>query len=449
MPKKFFSSMEELEVEKVYDEEHTSNNSSETDDMETIIKNNIDDSKKEDMDSDKNTPDADDSATEDDISRAMESYHEAIQVSMAIEDLSVASEEIPEFITNGAKVAGNVALDAAVFLKDIGFKYAPPLIKAVGKATLFSIEKTLKGLFYGTKALIRISEKSIHSYKSFDSKGEKLKKSIALLKAAKKTTVTTGKKYAKEKTIANMSIDSHTKPLETIKVYSEFMSKYVLGASGRIDSSVTSIKLLIGRAGYGGIKQPTKYIGEEKAIVGLSKRTISGYDPDSNNVDSYVYPKVLPGNTLLIAYVPKKDLVDMSDVYDAYTNSQIFLGKSFHGSNIPQTINYMSLSEVESLLKEIQSMCAMGTQYVATFKHIEKQRNSIKYSLKGLLNILARNTDKVKIDKSVTEAIYLKNMFIDKCFIGSMQDIEYNTRMTIRSYLDYCQDNLIELSKSK
>ncbi len=457
MSKHFFTGLEELEVEKVYNEEKTYMNDSNTDDLEKIVKQNIEDTK-EDKDIEPNTdePAAD---SDPDLSEAMENYYESIHISMSLENTSIAIEEIPEFIKTGASATGELMkegamsagkglLAGAVYLKDLGVQYGPDIIKAIGKAALYTIEMILKGLFKGTKALINMSEKSIHSYKSFDSKAEKLKESIAALKKANKTKVTTGNKYTKETIIKHLIIDHKVKPIESIKVYQFFVRDYLMRSSRKIEEVIAGIRILIGKTSYEGYKQPTKYMGEKEASSGLVKKEVSGYEPDSEFVDSYVYPHTLPGNTLLLAYLPKSELTDMEEVYEAYTNSQIFLGKNMKTmSSIPPT-EYGTLEEINSLLGEIQLLCKLGMQYAATFKHIEKQRNSIKYSLKGLIDLLLKKKDKHKIDSRMTEAISLKAMFIDKCYIGSMIDVEDYTRLVIRSYIDYCQASLLELSKS-
>ena len=446
-----FMAREELNVDKVYDEENKYNSSDNSTDLETKVKENLKDTETDEEDENKseepsgdnvadtssdNDDDSDD--TTDDLDVAVECYKIAISdlyPSLKLEDYDSGSTAILNKIKSGA-----------VYLKDIGIEYGPTVLKALGTGLLVSITMALRGFIYATGFLVKTIDKAINSYSSFETKIAKLEQSLADIKKAKIIKVSTNEQYSSKTIIGHMLSGKHT-PVDSISIYEKFLINCISKTASKVESTNEGIKLLIGQAISERVKLTPNLINEIDAQIGLKKASVMGYKPDSDLVETYSYPVPLPGNLIYLAYLPKVNLEE-TDIKEAYSNSAIFYGKDSSNISVVTKIDYATVEELTAILKTMSDICKWGKQHTVSLKSILSSRNGIKYSIKGFLNSLIKRATKNKDTDMLSKIIFLKLNFLDNCYIRSTDDTENITRKVLSNYLAYCQASLLELSKS-
>lgn len=465
---------EELAVDKVYNQEHQdAEQEDSSENLEDTVKKNLQDTKDQDKaekeikeekenaennddasegegqntetDSDDNstnsdsetdsTPDNDDSLSKDSSDSDLK---EATECQLLSIGLNVSTENVWD---NMQRYAG--------YLKDIGIEYGKPTLKALGKGILYSSIMSLKGLFYGSKMLIKTTNRAINSYSHLEKKIDELHETIVLLKKNNKTKAATGRKYTKEKIINSIKIGTNPNFVKALIVYRDFLKNYRDSNGRKIVSSISGIKMMMGQVSSNLINPTYRYMSDKEAAIGLKKHAPKGYDAPTEYNDVYEYPVTLPGDLLLIAYLPKEGLTNYDEIQEAYKNSQIFFGKDTTNLTGFRSASYATLTEVEEMLGILKGICENGIEFTKEMRSIERARLSIKDSMKGMLHNLIKKVDHTHEDVEINKFISMKIYFIDKCFLSSISDIEELTRKLIHNYLVYCRESLLEMSKSK
>ncbi len=432
--------MEELEVDNVAEREMPLGNDEYAEKVADEVTKNLE-ADEEPAESEEAPEDASDDA---DLNEAIESYNVGADVVLAMEDYG--DEGI---VKKGLSAAGGLAADAVGYLRDAGIQYGPAVLKAVGSALLFAVVKILKGLYYGEKALTKLIDESMHSYTRYYAKIAELEKAVIQLKGAGIQKATTDSKYKNEKVINNMKIGTNLAFVSDLKAYDDFVHRYVVTTSDKMQGVVSSVKTMIGQVVSNKIHSPSKMMIETGATAGFRKGNIEGYNAPDEYTEVYSYPHVLPGDLLVLAYLPKPALEDNAEIDKAYNSSTVFIGKKMSGAVGYTEAKFATLAEVETMLKLMKGICHSSELSMKRLKTAEATRNSIRFSLKGMMNYLVGKAEKNKDVLTMSRFISMKLKFMDNCYIGGSKDIENLTRKVVNNYLIYCKASLIEMSKVK
>jgi hypothetical protein len=496
---KKFLAREELAVDKEYQKEQTADNNSNTENLLLLAKNKLTQQKSDDQSSDSDEDDSlspksnndnefddylqqvdtsnstsnfnDDSTSylysdtevatgssnminasggEEDLNSGQEHLIEAAQISMAIEDLYNASQEDwKDNISNAGSATLKGISSSAAFLKNIGVQYGTPLIKAIGKTAVYAVTMALKGLFYSTKGLIKSIDNSLNSYKKLYKRLQVIEETIALIEQSKIKDQKSPNLYQNKKVIFSISNEKQFKPFNTIKEYRVYLNNYVKHTTEKVQSDLTSIRILSSSLLSGKISKPEQIMQTDKASIGLIKGSIAGYEPSSDMLEVYHYSEPLPGHMTLIAYLPKKDLTDDSDIYTAYHKSAFFFGYNLGQMQSASKVPFLKLSEAKKLYQEVLETTKESEIILKQLNELKTVKDTIGLNLKGLLTRLTDKINKTSINSKIIQFIALKMYFIQKCYTRPMIEIDQQNRKILFNYCRYIEASLFDILENK
>ena len=496
---KKFLTKEELAVDKEYQKEQTADNNSNTENLLQLAKNKLSQDKTgdEDLDSDEsdnldpksnNNDDSNDYLQQVDLSNSTNNYNdystsylysdtevasgssnmlnaaggeedlnsgqehlvESAQVSIVLESFIKQSQEDwkDNVVTYGSATLRGVSASAA-FLKNIGVQYGTPLLKAIGKTALYAITMALKGLFYSTKGLIKATDNSLNSYKKLYKRLQTIEETLALLEESKIKDEKNPNFYDNQKVIFNISNQSEFKPFYTLSEYRTFLIDYVAKTTEKVRSDLTGIRILSSSLLSGAISNPEKIMQTDKASKGLVKGPIQGYEPSSDLLDVYRYSKPLPGHMTLIAYLPKKDLTNSSDIYTAYHQSAFFFGYNLGQMKTPSKVPYLNLSDAGKMYREVLATAKQSEIILTQLKELRTVKDTIGLNLKGLLARITDKVNKTSVNSTIIQFIALKMYFIQKCYTKNMIEIDRQNRKILFNYCRYIEASLFDILENR
>jgi hypothetical protein len=496
---KKFLAKEELAVDKEYQKEQTADNNSNTQNLLQLAKNKLGQNKTGDQDSDSDEFDSSDpksnnnsdsndylqqvdtsnstnnfnddstsylysgtevasgssnminaSGGEEDINVGQEHLIEAAQISMAIEDLfNAAQEDWKDNISSAGSATFKGISASAAFLKNIGVQYGEPLLKAIGKTALYAITMALKGFFYSTKALVKATDNSLNSYKKLYKRLIIIEETLALIEQSKIKDEKSPNFYQNKKVIFNISNQSEFKPFSTLKDYNVFLKDYVGLTTEKVQSDLTGIRILSSSLLSGKISKPEEIMQTNKASMGLIKGSVPGYQPNDDLLDVYHYSEPLPGHITLIAYLPKKDLTNSSDIYTSYHQSTFFYGYNLGQMKTPVKVPYLKLTEAKKLYQEVLDTTKQSEIILTQLKELKTVKDTVGLNLKGLLVRLTDKVNKTSLNSEIIQFISLKMYFIQKCYTRPMIEIDKQNRKILFNYCRYIESSLFDILENK
>lgn len=170
------------------------------------------------------------------------------------------------------------------------------------------------------------------------------------------------------------------------------------------------------------------------------QKTVDGYVPTSEYVNTYVYKYILPGDLVFLGWLPKQDINEHNDIIESFNNSKMMFGINTDSSNVNDSVEYMSISDLKEMVATLKDICDYGMKLDDTYKNVIKDRNALRGILNVYMRFLLHAKDKVSIKESLSDLIMLKIAFTDRTNIsGSMYVNDYMTRL-VTSSLSYLKE---------
>jgi hypothetical protein len=386
------------------------------------------------------------SGGQEDLNAGQEHYLEAAQIAMAMEDLyTVAAEDWADTAKSAAAQAGRGLTASLGYLKDLGIQYGPGIAKAIGKTAIYAITMALKGLFKGTKSLVKAIDNSLFSYKKINARIAKLQETISLIEQSKKDIAPSESLFKDKKIIFNISNTNEFKPYSALEDYSNYVKYYLSQISQRAQTELTAIRILSSSILSSQVSAPEKLMHVKEASEGLVKGTLQGYAAPSEYVEVYHYAKNLPGHITLLAYLPKEDLTDPSEIYTAYHQSQFFYGYNLNQVRSASAVPFLNLSDCKKLLKKVSEVTKESEVIVSELKSLKSLKDTIALNLKGLLGRISDKIQYKNTNSKLIEYISLKMYFIQRCYSTQLIEADRQNRKIITNYCRYIEASLKEL----
>lgn len=464
MAKHLFSqALEQLEVDKLHDQEVETEAKGEFDSLYEGIKQEVEqkkaqadntDTDEESLDATPETdPNADADATDDtevespeasetenvDSEDAATSLESFVQYHTQSFKYSVAQEEVftKENMMGGARYVGGKVLDGLGYLKDIGFEYGPVLLKHVYKGVLFAMNKTVKAVVQGTVSITNYTKRRINSYKNIKTRIAALREAIELIEEPKDSDLGL---FTNEIVINQLKIGSNYDIHSNVKIAQRFFEAYFSSFEKNVTGNVNATRNLVNAVLHEQVIVPSNIVTEKFSMNGLVKHTLSGYKSKSNEIEAYSYSYMLPGDVTFIAWLPKLNLRSREAVASAYSGSKIFLGMNIEASKVKDGIDYLSISDIKQYLDTLDSICDYGINLEKSFDRVVRLRNSIRGTLNVYMRFLLKAQNKVSIENSMSDYIALKVAYLDRTHIaGALYVNDYMARV-LTSSLTYLKD---------
>lgn len=356
-------------------------------------------------------------------------YLDVNKINLALED---------GYLKEKAGVAATYALDrmldGARYIKEAGVEYGPVILEKVFKGVLYALEKTLKAITLGSAAIAKYIKNRIESFVNFKKKIAKLREAVNLHKENNTTLKDVSIKYTNTEVLNKLTSHKNPNIQLSLSDYLDFMKGTVSQLDHNFQVSVEATRNLIGQVLSGNISLPNIKMNELPLASGFIKHTVSGYESDSDFVDSYAYHKVLPGDVCFIAQMPKRDLKVEAEVSEAYQKSRMCFGIDVNTSNTIAEYNYLDPLALLSMLDTLDELCNVAIGQEKHYKNIDAARNKLKVSLRSYADYLFASKSKISLKESLAGYVSLKTGYMDKSYLTACMMIHnYNVRLLTAS----------------
>ncbi len=449
---------EELEVDKVYRQQQETNAGDEFDELYQNVRQDLnakreqqEDSSKEessepsDTSSEEELPedtDISDDGAEPDATESLESFltihREAVGEYFAQEDIFTK-----ENVLTAGKAIGSASYDGMVWLKNIGFEYGPVLLKHVYKGILFALDKTLRAIFKGSVSITKYIRKRMNSYTVFKEKIQKAREALNLIEGSGNEEAAF---FTDEVSIQQLLISNHTDITENLGSALMFFKGFVNSFETKVSNHVAGIGRLIDNV----IKTNGKFAGQYSPDViipnNFKKAILQGYHPEHEEVESYVYERVLPGNISAIGFFPRKNLNGRDEIITALSESKMFFGVNMTSVVNERSIAFKTKADLLKLLDVLDAVCDVGLASEKTYIDVARKRNGIKGYLSKYTRFLYNLKEKMSIYESMADIISLELQYMDSTYIASSLQLHDYMARVLNASLTYVKQNIKTLS---
>lgn len=421
--------MKELEIDKVIEQDKLENELSEEESK--YIANKLESEKDEEEES----IDEEDKSSEEDL----DLKDEKIEDDSSYSDVSVESfNETKDFV-----------IDSTKYLGMIGLQVTPKIFNSLYKGIIYLMIKLVRLLSF---SISKLSKMITRQFSNFDRMEKDLiytRKNIELIKKKTEEPLDLSTKlYTNKKVIDKIKIHDKVELLNNVKVLSAFVNEIIVNLDDRILKELHLLEYISSIAGKGIVKQPLDEMKVNKLSTNFTINVPAEYKSDIENTISYSYKSKLPGDILFITRLPTPAMRNLDSIVNAYTSSEMFFGIDTRNYQDINSINYMSLEELSSLVNELDNLCKLCLSHEQKFRNILSKNNSLKYNYKTYFSLLINSDKKVSIKDSLIQYYYLKYSFIDKVYISGCDSIYDYVISVITNVKEYIDDNLDQHSNN-
>lgn len=333
------------------------------------------------------------------------------------------------------RYVGNKTLSGLDYLKNIGFEYGPVLIKHVFKGVLYALNKTVRAIVQGSVSMAKYVDKKIHSYENMQADLKKIRDTLELLDDKKIET-----EFTKEVIINQLKIGNNFNFKESVQIAKTFFEAFFNGFEKNVRGNIAVTRNIVSSVIHEQAVQPTQVIVDRFNFNNFIRRNVDGYIPISDNVDTYAYQYVLPGDLIFIGWLPKHNLTDHESIVNALNSSKMMLGVNTQASAVKDGVKHLTLREIKDMVKTLEAICAYGIELEKSYRSVIKTRNSVRGILNVYMRFLLTSRDKISIRDSLADFIALKVAYMDRTHIaGSMYVNDYMVRIVSAS-LSYLKE---------
>lgn len=385
---------------------------------------------------------------EDTLGVGSESIIESVEIFMALEenvDLMVAHSRIDN--VNYTQEDWRTLLEkSGAFLKNVGVPVSTFLIKKIGAGLVAASTMAAKGVYYSFKALAKAVDQSVNSYRRLHKKIDSIEQSLKLIEEESIEKVTNGLMYEKQSVVNSIFSGTRFNPAESLKNYNLFVKNYVQNNTGQLRVEVNRINGLLGQIMTSRINNPQQLMRTNDFSKGLVRKDLAGYAPPNDLLDTYVSEILLPGNVRYACYLPKEDIETVEDFYLAYKHTDFFFAKEFVNFTGFSKVPYATTKEVKEMLGLIKEAVQQGETQLKTLASMLSLKNSLNAKIKAALTYAQAKVTQEKSVLTVLQFFNLKLYLIKEGFVRTNIEVELQNRKILFSYVRYLEASLLQLA---
>lgn len=412
---------EQLEIEKLHEQELAANKGSEFDVLYDQTQKNIaaDQETNEKNDSTDEPPAGGDDEA---LGEEEATPSEEAPALEEIRSLTYASEDFATF-THDFK-------ETSMLLGTLGITFSLAIISNLFKGVVYVFCKIARLVYVSTWALKKYLERREGSFEGIKASVADLRKTLDAVKESGDASDLSEQKYTQTKIINTLKIGNSVAFSENVEVLRRFVGDTVQRLSAQIEHETSAVQHIVSASARDATTLPAKLMNIDAHGVGLTAGVVEGYAPASEYVQAYHSAHVLPSDVVLIAAFPRDDLEDFDAITKAYNDSSMVLGFNMASFTEVETVDYMTIDDLSGFLDKLDQLCDVCIAHEAVYTKIKNNRLVLKNSLKNFFHGLRNKTHKVSLKNSFVEYVYLKTMFVDKVYLMSMIDLhDYATKV--------------------
>lgn len=249
--------------------------------------------------------------------------------------------------------------------------------------------------------------------------------------------------FNNESSIKNLVIDGKEEVITGITDFSSFLKTYFEYNSNQGKILVKNILDIITVIPDGNVDEAIKKTYNFSKLSGLKEGVVDGKKAKNDKVDSYYSEHTFPGNTKILAFLPKSNL-EQEDWDTAVNGSELLVFKA--DIEFKKELPVLSKQEITKLLEILEHLCNI-------FESSKKEYNSFISDKKSMSDNLDRkingfttketNADKGSYIKSLTARLRM----IDNFYINGTVNVNQYTFKVLESAISYCDFSIKSYSK--
>lgn len=350
-----------------------------------------------------------------------------------------------------AKTASSYALHLATelagMLKELGLTYGPIAFSKLRSGVSYLLSKTFKLAIKLQSVAVKQYFQYAHSFDRHQQRLRKLKETLQLLP----DTVVLADKAAfnDEEVFRLFEVSGQAEPLKAVRAVGQLLDVVVNDIDRGIHNEIEVMKQVIESCKRNARVDLLRYLSLPGLSSGFMKRGVQGLDSNTDLTESFVYTLPIPKSTLLIATVPKEDVVkeaaksgDLSNVTQAYQESYIVLAANPVRTKSVPLVNYMDKKSLLSLLAELESVLDKAKSHVSFYKKLENSSADLKPSFQNYFSWLVEDEKAKALKDSLAEVIYLKQSYVTRVYLPGAVDIHDFASNYASSVMRYVEKNI-------
>lgn len=360
-----------------------------------------------------------------------------------LKNLTYSQESIGELAVS----AGNHILNVAVpVFKYLGLTVAPFVLKNAYKGVVYVLVRMTRLLYSTSVVVSKYIERRVNSFNNLSQTIQALKQTLGELEDRGDLPDVQGETYSKQSVINTLKIGESVDFIDNLTKLSGFVSETIADLDQAVLKDIGAARHLMALSQAGAGNPPSDIMSAGFSADKMTEGEVQGYAAPTDQVKCLKYNEHLPSDVILLAMLPKQDLVDLGEITRGYNHSSIFLG--FDSANFKQIdrVDYMALDQLKSLVDNLEKVCALCIEHESVYRKIDTLKTGLKYSVKRYAMALFSKTTKTSLHDSLAEHIYLKLMFADKVYTTSMIDIHDYTARVITHGISFAKANIKKLS---
>lgn len=340
--------------------------------------------------------------------------------------------------------AGNKLANLGVFLKDIGIEYGPKILSFLGKAGYVIATESAKAIVTGSNNLKRFLNKKMNSFESLLKEINELHDKVQHFATDNPNAKPSGT-YKEEDKIAVLKIGSSTDIPKNLKQMLKFTEVAVINITKLFDNESQTILHLMEMDTTSNKHNMPSLLGAANFSSALKQGTLKGYEPKDDNMISYISDTVGCGDVRIVAHIPDTKIKDIDAIKQAYNNSGMFLGIDLSHAHGANEVQYVDVKQLLATLVSMKDLCTKCITHEQQYKSIDNKINTLGNKLKGFFNSLVNSKDKLSLENTTMDYVYMKLGFINKVYLPCMMDIhEYNIKV-LKASINYVHKNMSSL----
>lgn len=441
--------LEELEIEKVLEQQQQVNSGNQFDNLyyEAQQKQKLQEETPEEEPVDDETPN-DDSEVGDSSEETEPDEEQIATEAIAEHSYHIVQEELPEnliTIKDGLIYIGQAVYGVAKYFAILGVDHIPKLLGGLYKGVVYVLSRIAKLFTVGLYRLEKYIEKRKYAIAQFKSKIESAEKALQAIQNKDGQIDLTDEKYSDVKNINMLKISEEVNFTKTVNAYNEFLQNAIKSITDNVHSEIMGTKQLISYQLTASVKAPMTFMKVKQLQLQMNAGSVEGYDTPEHT-ESYHYKNVLPGDVLFIANLPRSDIDDIATLKDAYHQSQIFLGFNQASFKPIETVDYMNVQELAGFLASLKKLFETSAEQVRLYEQILREKTQLKYGLRNYIQNLSNQDSRVNLSDSLAEYVYLKTLFTEQVYIKTAMDVQEYAGRILSAGLSYVEANIKRLS---
>lgn len=369
--------------------------------------------------------------------------------------LSVANEgfsnvEMGQSVMSGAASAASFLYNnlkhVAKALAELGITYGPGIAKNVYKGFLYAFCKLVTFSYSSTTVVAKYLDRRINSFASIKENIDTLRKALEMLKEKETQNDVSSAGYTNQKVIDSLKAGDSVDLNANMDVLTQFLTTAITDLGTHFKDDIGAVRHIMSNYGSPSFKVPGNFLTVSPTLMGMGPSDVKGYEFDSELIQSFAYKDILPTNVKFIAHLPRHNLGNLNDFTHAYNKSKMFIGMDTASFKDVNSIHYMTLDNLAVFLDKLDHLCTACISHQALYESINRVKSSAKFGLKNYFISIAKSANKVSVNDSMVEYIYLKSMFVDKVYLSAAMDIHDYSAKVMTAALAYVKDNCQKLS---